>query len=1198
MSTDSLMPIPDGLVVLTFDDSNVSDYALAAPLLKKYGFGGTFFIIGDQIGEPNRLNWYQVRELEADGFEIGSHSFAHLSYPRITPEEARDNLVALNEACSANDVTQPVTFAYPGGGFHSKHFGVFREIGLIFARRAGSPEIPAPENIDRGPAYEPGLDHPYAVPTTAVFGPNCDMVDLGWAVDQARDGRIAVLDFHGVPDICPHCSVPPEDFRRYMKYLHDCGCTVIAMRDLAKYVDPNDIPKPTFAAIAARAGICPIEPRCEYAVDPIGVGPEAPRFSWLPEALRRDQKQTAYQILVATSEEQLAQDIGDMWDSGRVDSDRNVNVTYQGKPLVADTTYFWKARCWSRAGVPCYTETEEFYDQEVLEILRGESESPYTTAAAFSTGLFDRADWQGEWLAADKAISSPLLRKEFNLDTQVRRATVYVSGLGYYELYVNGDKVGDHVRDPATTHYEDGRAVPSRPETRKFGTKSRVLYVGYDITDRLRPGANAIAAMLGHGWYSIEVDAANAPTQHTPYDEQPVMLLQLKVEFVDGKTLQIVSDGSWKAMAGPITYNDNIHGETYDARLEAPGWCSSGFDDSAWPMVREVSGPAGRRVAQIMPPIKVVQTFKPVAIANPAEGVYVFDFGQAFTGWSQLKVEGPVGTEVKLKHGMAAYDDGSLDHRSSWNDEFPRHAARQTDTYILKGEGAEIWEPRFTVHGFRYVEVTGYPGAPTLESLEGRHVRSAVDVVGEFTCSNDLLNKVHNMVHWTLASSLQGYPQDAADRSERVGWTGDEIPEDYDLHFNLAAFWTKWIDDMQDAQLGDGQIPCIVPTHWREGYPYVYDASPVWQGTYPLVCWQTYLDYDDQRIMIQNFEGMRRLVDYFTEKRATDHIIPDGIGDHMEPQPDGTTSPVPLHTAPGLTSTAWYWLNTCIVAEAARLAGRDAEHRHYVALGEQILDAFTKKFFDAEKQQYMTSYDDGEPMTSQTANAVPLRLGMVPAEHVEGVVANIVQDIMVTNNGHLTTGFMGVDALAAALPQHGAAEAVYAFATRETFPSWGYMIARGATTVYESWDGNQEVDYSSLNMKLHCGISKFFYQALAGIRRTAPGYRKFIIKPCPVGDLTSVSARVRTVRGGIESAWSREDESFCLLAVVPPNSSALVSVPVSGRHDVAIREGSDVVWENGVFVAGTAGIASGHRDGDYVTFAAGSGRYVFTTVPA
>ena len=1183
MSIKKLLPIPDRLVVLTFDDSNVSDYAFAAPLLKKYGFGGTFFIIGNQIGEPKRLNWDQVRELEASGFEIGSHSFAHLAYQRITPEEARENLVALNEACSANGVTQPVTFAYPGGGFHTKHFGVFRENGLLFARRGGFPEMPAPDCIARGVAYEPGLDHPYLVPDVAIFGPGCGMDDLVWAVDQARDGKIGVLGFHGVPDICPHCSVPPEDFRRYMKYLHDCGCTVIAMRDLAKYVDPNDIPEPKYAAIAARAGIRPTELRCEYAVDPIGVGPEAPRFSWLPESLRRDQKQTAYQILVATSTEQLAGDIGDMWDSGRVDSNRNVNVTYQGKPLGSDTTYFWKVRCWSRAGVPCYTETEEYYDQEALEILRGEFESPYAATATFATGLFDHAEWQGQWIAADREISSPLLRKEFALDGQIARATAYVCGLGYHELYINGAKVSDHVLEPASTYYNDGG---------QYGAKSRALYVGHDVTDLLTSGDNAIGVMLGHGWYSGEADIGLSPVQYTPYDEQPVLLLQLNIELTDGTTVQIVSDESWKVAAGPILYNNYSHGETYAALREQTGWRQAGFDDSRWRAAWPVTGPDGQLVAQLMPPIKIVETLAPVQIFNPSPGVYVFDFGQAFTGWSRLKVEGPAGTAVNLKHGMGVYDDGSLDHRSNWYEKFPRHTARQTDTYILKGDGTETWEPRLTLHGFRYVEVTGYPGTPTLDSLQGRHVRTAAESAGEFTCSNDLLNRIHSNARWTLASSLQGFPQDAADRSERVGWLGDSNPEDYNLNFALAGFWTKWLDDLRDAQRTEGGLPAICPLHWRVTLD-PYPGSPVWQGTYPVVCEQTYLDYDDERVMIENYDGMKRLVEYFRagqpypDKISVEHIIPDGIGDHMEPQCDGTTSATPNHTPPALTSTAWYYRITQIVAQAAKLAGKDTEHRHYTELAEQILEAFTREFFDEKTKQYATG--------SQTANAVPLRLGMVPEEHVEAVVANIVKDIMVNNNGHLTTGFLGVDALAGALPQHGAAEAVFTIATQETFPSWGHMIAKGLTTLSEAWDVDFEQDYSSMNMKLHCGIDKFFFHGLAGIRRSAPGYGEFVIRPCLVGDLTSVKARLRTVRGDIESEWHRENGTFTLRAVVPSNSAALISVPAEDAEDLIIREGGAIVWQDGKFVPGMAGIGSAQWDGDYVTFAAGSGRYSFAT---
>jgi len=582
----------------------------------------------------------------------------------------------------------------------------------------------------------------------------------------------------------------------------------------------------------------------------------------------------------------------------------------------------------------------------------------------------------------------------------------------------------------------------------------------------------------------------------------------------------------------------------------------------------------------MMPAIKVMKTIKPVRILNPEENVYVFDLGQNFSGWSRIRVSGPRGTKVTLRHAARVYDDGRLDARSN---SYPVHVARQTDTYILKGEGREVWEPRFTLHGFRYVEVTGFPGTPTLENLEGRVVHSAVETSGSFTCSNPLINQIHHNIRWTFMSSMQGFPQDAADRSERVGWLGDPIPEDYIYNFDTAAFWAKWADDLKDSQKPDGDVPIICPLHWRRTYAGAYSLMPVWKSTYPLVVWYVYWYYEDERILAEHYDGLKRLVD-FLGANSHNCILSEGLGDHMEPQPDGSCSSSPMHTPPALTSTAYYYYDAWIVAQAAEILGRPEDARCYSDLAENIKNAFNKEFLDESTNQYATG--------SQTSNALPLYLGMVPKEREKAVLKNLIDDIVITHKGHLSTGLVGTNALVQALPKYGSADLMYQIATQTTFPSWGYQISKGATTLWETWDDNPE-EQLSLNMKIFGSVDKFFYKDLAGISPVAPGYSQITIRPCVVGDLTFAKASLKTVRGFAAIDWRRGEKSLAMNVTIPVNSTAKVSIPKMELKDVAITESGEAVWRDCTFIRGVSGISAGSESDDYVTFDVGSGSYAF-----
>ena len=1189
-----LKPIPDRLVVLTFDDGNKSDITHAAPLLKQYGFSATFFIteaFGFNTDLEHRLTWDDVAQLHADGFEIGNHTSAHPCVLRISADELHAQLEGVERNCVRHGIPRPTTFANPGGNHDAKTVRVLAERGYTLGRRALSPEYPLFDHGGPGPHYEPHIDHPLLVPIAYMSGPICGFEYLVRAIDGTTQGLIAVLDFHGVPDTHPHCSTDPADFDRCMKYLHEQKCTVIAMRDLAQYVDlsaaasqhPTDNP---YAAIAHRLTVSPISLKCEYGDSPLGIDTLNPRFSWILESTRRDQTQAAYQILVASTPEQLAQDVGDLWDTGKVISDQSVSIPYAGRPLASGQRCHWKVRCWNQSG---FDGAIGGFNQDPLlvETLQQQRPSNYSAPATFEMGLLHQDDWQADWIAAtDKDISSPLFRKEFTFGKQIAWATVYVSGLGYYELSINGRKVSDHVLDPGSTYYNNDQPID---------LNARVLYATHDVTDHLSPGPNVLGVILGHGWYSAEADIPPSPSHRTPYGDRPILILQMHVAFADGTTQCIVTDDTWKTTAGPIRYNDYSNGETHDARSEIPGWDAPGYDDTDWDTPVVTNAPNGALTAQMMPAEKVVATIKPVQIFNPGDGVYVYDFGQNFSGWTRLRVQGPRGTTVTLRHAPNIHGDHTLDARAN-NHRPPaseadyvrgigeggriHHGARQTDAYTLAGNGIEVWEPRFTLHGFRYVEVTGFPGTPTLEDFEGRVVCNAVDATGEFTCSNPLINQIHHNARWTFMSSLQGIPQDAADRSERVAWLGDPIAEDYMFNFDTAGFWAKWLDDIRDSQKPDGEVPVVSPLHWRTTHS-VYDLVPVWQSTYPLVAWDLYWQYDDARILETHYDGIRKLVDYF-DRNAEDHILREGFGDHMEAQADGTSSHSPNHTPVALTSTAYYYHDARILSEAAEILGHTKDAERYAGLAQRIRDAFNAEFFDESTSQYATG--------SQTSNAVPLLFGMVPEGKQPAVLKNLIDDIRIAHNGHLSTGLVGTNALAQTLADHGAADVIYEIATQTTPPSWGYQIAQGATTMWETWEGDPEF---SFNMKIFGSCDKFFYKYLAGICPTAPGYRCIRFRPQVVGDLTAASASIRTVRGTARIDWQNADESFDMKVVVPTNATANVSVPKLGRCGFTITESRERLWEAGKFIRGVPGITAGQDTGDDITFDVGSGSYLF-----
>ncbi len=884
---------------------------------------------------------------------------------------------------------------------------------------------------------------------------------------------------------------------------------------------------PPAQANAAATGLLPARLRCEYLENPLGIDTVQPRLSWIVESDERGQRQVGCQILVASTEEKLKENAGDLWDTGQVPSDQTLHIPYAGKPLTSYQRCFWKVRVWDKDGRP----------------------SAYSEPARWEMGLLSPRDWPGQWIGLTpdtNATPAPMLRRTFKVGRNIKQARVYVCGLGYYELHINGNRIGDHCLDPGYTRYD-----------------KRALYVTYDVTSALRQGANAIGVILGNGWYNVQTLAV-WDFHKAPWRAAPKLYLQLRVEYADGYTETLVTDKQWKASTGPIVFNSIYGGETYDARLEKPGWDTAAYNDSDWLMAQVVEPPPGKLAAQMMPPIKTDTVIKPANLTEPKPGVFVFDMGQNFAGYAELDVRGKAGHQVVMKYGERLGADGMIDRA-----DIQQHVVKmgtnqqfQADTYILKGKGRETWHSRFVYHGFQYVEVTGFPGKPTLENLRGVFLHSAVPVVGEFECSNPLLNKIWRAGRWAYLSNLQGIPTDCPHR-EKNGWTGDAhlAAEQGLLNYAPAAVYAKWINDLGDEQRPTGELPGIVPT---SGWGYKWGNGPAWDSAFLLIPLYLYEYCGDTQVLRNHYDGMKRYVDYLTSK-AKDGIVDIGLNDW---------APFETKTPADITSTGYYYRDARIVALAASLLGNEADALKYASLAAGIKQAFNRKFYHPETGLYGNG--------SQTSLSCALYQGLADPDVRPLVLSNLVANVE-QRQGHLDTGILGAKYLLNALLENGRTDLAYRIVSQKDLPSWGWWLEQGATTLWEQWNGSE-----SRNHIMFGDISAWFYKALAGINLdpAAPAFRHIIIKPNVVGDLTSARATYDSIRGRIVSDWKVDPDGFHLSVTIPANATATISLPVSDPGKVTEGRASATT---------AAGVKSlGAKEGRAV-FEVGSGTYQFAT---
>ena len=1038
-------------------------------------------------------------------------------------------------------------------------------------------------------------------------------------------------------------------------------------------------------------------PRCEYLANPLGIDTPNPRLSWVMTSDQRGEKQTAYHVLVASSAEALAKDQGDLWDSGKVDSDRSILVAYEGKGLTSRQQCWWKVRVWDGRGqtslwsqpaswsmgllkpddwqakwigVEAPTQLAEDDLHRLVKRIWSPGESEPTSTATPDRRYFRRtvvlpegkmiqratlemavgssyefyingkrwrddrpaqdlttffhpgsnvialnvlnpipakktlplgieallkvefgngnplvvvsdSQWRSSKVLAPKwmevgfddsawesaselgpcgtppwglglvnrTLPARNLRREFQVEKKITRATAYVCGLGFFDLYLNGKLVSDGVMNPALSSYN-----------------LAAYYLTIDLTGKIRAGTNALGAVLGNGRFFApqRVGAADFGV--------PRLLLQLELQYEDGTREQIVSDERWRATdAGPIRGNNEYHGEIYDARREMPGWDQTGFDDSKWQPAQVLRAPTTNLRAQMIEPMRVTEVLKAVKITTPKPGVFSVDFGQNFYGTVRIKAAAPKGTTIWMTEAYSLQPDGMLKTADN-------RLAQASEIYTFKGDGVEQWMPRFRGQGFRRIQVTGFPGTPSLDNFEGMVIHSDVPAVGEFSCSNDLINRIHLAIRWGMRMYMRSAPVDP-DRNERMPWLGDPAKDSESLafNFNVAPFYAKFMDDIRRSQRADGSIP-NVSMYWGPGtdvlWPSVYTIIPDWFADF----------YGDPKVIETHYEAMKRWMAAMQQR----NILEDGTvkggsyGDWCDalsvkinraPEGGGNTSKV-------LISTAYHYNNYRIMERAAKRLNKPEDAKFFAEHADRLRTIFNNAFFDPATNTYLGG--------TQCAFVLPLTFGLVPEDHKQAVIAKLVEDIMVKNDGHLSVGIIGMQWLMQTLTECGHPEAAWTLATQTTRPSWGYMISKGATTIWERWDyDTQGPGMNSEALLMQAGnLDAWFYQTLAGINydREQPGFKHIILRPHLLGDLTWAKAHLDSPYGRIASHWERKAGRFTWNVTVPANTTATVYVPAKSAESVS---------ESGKPAAKAEGVRFVRMDKDHAVLEVGSGKYRF-----
>ena len=905
--------------------------------------------------------------------------------------------------------------------------------------------------------------------------------------------------------------------------------------------------------ISTNATLMPVDLRCDYAVNPLGMDSQNPRLSWKLEGIERGQQQSAYEILAASSEKNLAMNNGDLWSSGKVDSDETIQIPFPGEKLESSEQIFWKVRVWDEKGKVFRWSKPASW---TMGILNANDPPPSKDSGA--------AGWQAKWIGAvDTNIPSLLLRREFVVKSGLKRALVNICGLGQYELTLNGKKVGEDFLSPGWTKYD-----------------KTCLYDTRDITGDLQKGKNAIGIELGNGMYNV-LGGGRFTKFKGSFGPQKA-IAQIRLEYENGLVEFIGTDGSWRVASGPITFSSIYGGEDFDARLVQHGWDKSNFDESKWPPAQIVTGPGGelRGLSCAAPPIRKFEIHQPISARTLTNGDIVFDLGQNASHVPRIRVTGPAGSIVRLIPSELINDDGTVNQGSMG-------AGRRGTLwceYTKATDDVETWSPKFFYVGCRYVQAHFTPAAvngalPKITSLEGIVVHSSSVPVGEFECSNDLFNRIYTLVRWAQMNNMVSLMTDCPHR-ERLGWLEEDHLNGPALRydFDLARLFTKTLNDIADSQLANGLVPTTAPeytifrdkndaNHLRNNF----GDSPEWSSSFILVPWQQYEFDGDLDLFRKHYDAMTNYLAYLGD-RATHFIVNYGLGDWYDlgPRAPGVAQLTPV----ALTATAFYFQDAEIMSRAAEMLGKNEDAKEYSALAEKIRGAFNKTFYDPEKKSYATG--------SQCANSIPLVMGICEPANRAVVVDAIVHDVRSRGNA-LTAGDVGYRYLLRALADGGRSDVIFDINNQTNKPGYGMQLAKGKTSLTEAWDGGASQDHFMLGQ-----IQEWFYHDLAGIQNApgSAGFKKIVIVPQPVGDVNWVKASFDSVRGKIVSEWKRDDKKFTLDVTIPPNTTATVYVPAKS---------ADAVTESGNPAAQSPGVKFLREENGCAVFEIGSGKYEFVS---
>jgi alpha-L-rhamnosidase len=909
---------------------------------------------------------------------------------------------------------------------------------------------------------------------------------------------------------------------------------------------------------------------CESQDYPMAIEDPHPRLSWIVNSTGYNKSQTAYQVIVATNRALLTELSADMWNTDKVMSQQSINIRYQGAALQPKNIYWWKVRIWD--------ETNKV--------------STWSEAQLFEMGLMEETQWDGaEWisLSEDTRVSehryreyqtnkmpAPTMvtshpagyfRKIISPDKKIDKARVYICGLGYYELYLNGDKVGDHVLDPAPSNYD-----------------KQAYYVSYDITDEMESGDNVIGIILGNGFYGQNISWKSDPESERDLSfGAPSVRLLVDLQYTDGSRESFATDRTWKESTGPIVFDNIYGGDTYDARYENDGWDELGYDDNEWGPVQVVSPAVDDISSQQMPPIRKLKELSPQKIFKSVRDTWIVDFGQNIAGWVKINVEEKRGQLVKIIATEALTQSGDDIYPGSTGG--GANGMKQLQQYVCKGSGMETWEPKFSYHGFRYVEITGVSSAPDASSITAILVANDVEHKGSFECSDPLLNKMHDISIWTIVDNLHGIPEDCPHR-EKNGWLGDAHAFcEYALYnLEMKNFYEKYMEDirsqMRDVKGNDGSsIKYKVPTMIAPGRRTSSIAKLDWGIATIYLPWYNYLYYGDPTIVTEYYAEMKGLTDYYLTFKDDRGIIINGMGDWCPPRWDRRKNPSAMECDPIVSANAYFYDILGIMEKMAAMNDDSAYAGKMKSEQRQLFEAFNNEFLESISGAEYKWYG------SQTATVMALQFGMVPAEDDQSVIDGLVYDIQTIKGGHHSTGIHGNRYIYTVLTKYGRGDVALEILTTPDFPSQTYVMDYGFTTWPERQFEWAEVDEltNSLNHPMHSGFAAYFYESLVGVKPAfdQPAYRRFTIDPQYPDQLDLASAQIPTPYGDIDFSWQEKDQEFSMEIAVPFNTEAEVSLTSTDQESLRINGISWTRWKNEHNIS----------DGDASSIVLGSGRY-------